>query len=432
MSIEWLVLVESNTTGSGQLFCSRARDIGLRPVVFARRPDRYPYLWANGIDLRTVDTADPEAVLRAAADLVEEGGGRVAGVTSSSEYFVATASTVAGRLGLPHADPEAVRGCRDKFTQRTLLSGAGVPGPGFALASSPEEAVVAAERIGLPVVVKPRTGSGSIGVRMCGSFADVRAAVSAILDADAAALALPPQSSVLVEEYLDGPEYSVETLDTTVVGVTRKHLGPEPHFVEVGHDFPAALDASEYKSVCDAALHALRALGLGWGAAHVELRRTLDGCRIVEVNPRLAGGMIPRVVEEACGIDMVLHVVAEAARRETTPRPTLALSASIRFLLAGRSGRLVEVSGVEEARRVPGVVEVGTSWEPGHDVTIRNSFQDRAAYVIAVAEGGEAAALAGASGLAALVVQIADDRAGPKSLDLAELPQPGLPRITST
>ncbi|GIG71594.1 ATP-grasp domain-containing protein [Phytomonospora endophytica] len=409
MSVEWLILVESNTTGSGRLFCSRARDIGLRPVVFTHRPDRYPYLRTDGIDTRTVDTTDPEALLLAIAALVEEEGGRAAGVTSSSEYFIAAASTLAHRLGLPHADAEAIRACRDKVTQRTLLSRGGMPGPRFAAAATPAEAASAASHIGLPVVVKPRTGSGSIGVRICRSLPDVEAAVSAILEADTAGLALPTQSSVLVEEYLDGLEYSVEVLDTTVVGVTRKHLGPEPHFVEIGHDFPAALDALEREAICDAALEALRVLGLGWGPAHVELRRTPDGYRIVEVNPRLAGGMIPRVVEEACGIDMVQHVVAKAVGRETTPRPTRARSASIRFLLAGRPGRLAEVGGVERARLVPGVTEVCASWEPGYDVTIRNSFQDRAAHVIAAADDGRAAALASASGLAALVIRFADD-----------------------
>ena len=43
----WLALVESNTTGSGRLFCSCARRLGLRPVLIARDPDRYPYVRAD-------------------------------------------------------------------------------------------------------------------------------------------------------------------------------------------------------------------------------------------------------------------------------------------------------------------------------------------------------------------------------------------------
>ena len=84
---------------------------------------------------------------------------------------------------------------------------------------------------------------------------------------------------------------------------------------------------------------ALRALGLGWGPAHVELRLTQDGPRIVEVNPRLAGGMIPRMVEEALGIDLIEHVVADRRRAgRGRSRPARSRAASIRFLLAHGPG----------------------------------------------------------------------------------------------
>jgi len=402
MTHEWFVLVESNTTGTGRLFCACARRMGLRPVLFARDPARYPYVAADAIDSRVVDTTDASAVLAACAEL----GGRVVGVASSSEYFVATAGEVARALGLPHPDPDAVRACRDKHAQRVRLRDAGVPCPGFAAARTPDEAAAAAEEIGLPVVVKPVAGSGSIGTRLCASTGEVRAAASAVLDADPAELALPPQHAVMVEEYLDGAEYSVETIDDQVIGVTRKHLGPEPYFVEIGHDFPAAQPGADRAAMGAAAVAALRALGLGWGAAHVELRLTAAGPRIVEVNPRLAGGMIPRMVHEALGIDLIFHVVAKAAGQAKSPQPTAAGTASIRFLVARANGRLVEIGGVDAARAVPGVVEVGITREPGQDVVLRHSFQDRLGYVIASAADGSVAARAADEGLLAIEARI--------------------------
>ena len=96
-----------------------------------------------------------------------------AGVTSSSEYSVATAAEAARALGLPHPDPDAVRDCRDKPTQRRRLAAAGLPGPAFGAAGSAAAAVAAAARVGYPVVVKPVSGSGSIGVRRCADPAAV-------------------------------------------------------------------------------------------------------------------------------------------------------------------------------------------------------------------------------------------------------------------
>jgi S-sulfo-L-cysteine synthase (3-phospho-L-serine-dependent) len=401
---EWFVLVESNTTGSGRLFCAAARRLGLRPVLLARDPGRYPYVAADAIDSRIVDTGDPAAVRAACGDL----GGTVAGVTSSSEYYVGAAGEVARSLGLPHPDPDAVRACRDKHAQRLLLRAAGLPSPRFAAATSADEAVEAAAAIGFPVVVKPVAGSGSIGARRCASLPEVRAAASYVLCTDPAELALPPQPAVMVEEYLDGAEHSVETLGNEAIAVTRKHLGPEPYFVETGHDIPAPLSPANRAALSDAALAALRALGLGWGAAHVELRHAPGGPpRIVEVNPRLAGGMIPRVVQEATGIDMIWHLVASAAGRPEQPRPTRRQAASIRFMLAPGDGRLVGIDGVPAASRLPGVVEVGLLREAGQDIVRRQSFQDRLGYVIAVAADGATAARAAEHGSRLLRARIA-------------------------
>ncbi|MEP6695386.1 MAG: ATP-grasp domain-containing protein [Pseudonocardiales bacterium] len=403
MTADWLVLVESNTSGSGRLFCAAAHRLGLRPVLLARDPARYPYLADDAIDCRVVDTSAVLTVRQACADL----GGAVVGVTSSSEYFVGTAAEVAESLGLPHPDAAAVRRCRDKGSQRARLTGAGVPGPQFAVARTPEQARAAATVIGLPVVVKPVSGSGSIGTRLCGQLEDVGNATGAVLDADPADLGLPPQGAVVVEGYLNGDEYSVETLDEHVVGITCKHLGAAPYFVEIGHDFPAPLPVVDDAALRSTALGALRALGLGWGPAHVELRLSGTGPQVVEVNPRLAGGMIPRMVQECTGIDMIEHTVAQAAGQAMAPRPSRRRAGSIRFLVADRPGRLIEVTGLAAARQVPGVVEVGLTRKDGDHLVLRHSFQDRLGYVIACADDAGAAAAAADEGLHALSARVA-------------------------
>jgi biotin carboxylase len=396
---DWFVLVESNTTGSGRLFCGNARRMGLRPVLLARDPDRYPYVEADGIESRRLDTTSLAAVREACANLP----GVIAGVTSSSEYFIGISSEVARSLGRPHPDPAAIAVCRNKGRQRERLRDRGLPGPRFATAGTADEAVAAAAAMALPVVVKPVAGSGSVGVRRCADLDEVSAAAAMAL-AGELALASPP--AVLIEEYLDGVEYSVETFDRTVIGITRKHLGPEPYFVEIGHDFPAVLEPGAAAAIGQAAVSALLALGLGWGGAHVELRTTAAGPRIVEVNPRLAGGMIPRMVQESTGIDMISCHVAKAAGLAELPRATRALAASIRFLVAPVAGRLAEVRGVPAAQQVPGVVEVGLTRAAGHDIVLQHSFQDRLGYVIASGADVAIAARAAEEGLRALQPRI--------------------------
>ncbi len=407
MTGAWLVLVESNTTGSGRLFCSCARRLGLRPVLLARDPARYPYVAADDIEHRLADTGSAAGVLEACRDL----DGTIAGVTSSSEYFIATSAEAARELGLPHPDPGAVRACRDKHAQRVALSRAGVSGPEYAAAHTPDEAAAAAARIGYPVVVKPTSGTGSIAVRLCRTGSEVRAAVEHAFSGPDPAL--PPQDTVLIEEYLTGAEYSAELIDFSVVGITKKLLGGEPFFVEIGHDFPASLPAADQAVIGDVAVAAVRALGLGWGGAHVELRYSATGqvC-VVEVNPRLAGGMIPRAVQEATGIDMIFQVVAAAAGRPEPLRPRAGRAASIRFLVAGEEGTLTGVRGVAEATRLPGVAEVGITAQAGQRVVLRHSFRDRLGYVIASAAGNAEAARTADAALALLAARVTPVAAG--------------------
>ncbi|MBB6118429.1 ATP-grasp domain-containing protein [Nocardiopsis algeriensis] len=391
-----LVLVESNTTGSGRDFCDRARARGLEPLLLTRDPDRYPYVREDAVPVRVIDTADPEAVLRECRSL----GARAAGVTSSSEYHVATAAAAARTLGLPAPDAEAVSRCRDKAAQRRALARAGVPGPVFHEVRSAAEGAALAREAGGTVVVKPVLGSGSDGVRACTGPAETAAALAPLLRGE--------PGRALVEEYLDGPEYSVETFDDRVVGITAKHLGAPPLFLETGHEYPAPLPAGVEQAVAETALEALHALGLGWGPAHVELRLTAAGPRIVEVNPRLAGGMIPTLVRAATGIDLVAAAVARAVGEPPATAPVRGGAAAIRFLFAERSGTVALVSR-DGARTSPGVVRAAVTVREGDRVEVTHTFRDRIGHVVAAADHPETAARRAEHALGLLGVLVASE-----------------------
>ena len=398
-----LALVESNTTGTGRLFAAAARARGLRPVLLSTRPDRYPWVADDGVEIAWADTADPEAVALVCSRLARGGG--LAGVVSSSEYFVASAARAASRLGLPGPVPGAVEQCRDKRRQRVALCRAGVPVPAFEAVGSVPSAVGAAADLGLPVVCKPADGTGSRGVRLCRDLEEVAHHARRLLARSRDERGRPVLPWILVEEYVDGPEVSVETFGHGVVGVTAKHLGPLPSFVEAGHDFPARSDFG----AGPLARRAVAALDLGWGPAHTEIRLGPSGPVVVEVNPRLAGGQIPVLVRLATGIDLVGATVDLAAGDEPVPLGRAAGYASIRFVLAPAEGRLRRVAGRSEAAAVPGVVDVAVTARPGTRVGGHGCFLDRLGHVIAAGPSEEIARRAAERGLAALAVELADE-----------------------
>ncbi|HEY1570247.1 MAG TPA: ATP-grasp domain-containing protein [Pseudonocardiaceae bacterium] len=367
MSAPVLVLVESNTTGTGRDFALAARALGLRPVLLTKGERHYPYAAELDLDIRLTDTTSPVAVRETCVALPG-----LCGITSSSEYFVGTAAQVARELGLPGVDPAGIALCRDKLAARYHLRGRGAPD--FAGCTTPRAVAAAARRFGR-VVVKPSHGSGSVGVRACAD--PVQAEWwGRRLFADGVPM-------VLVEREITGPEFSVEVVAGQIVGVTAKHLGPSPYFVEHGHDFPAPVRPSVTGALSTAALDALRACGLPDGTAHLEYRWADDRPWLIEINPRLAGGLIPRLVRHALGRDLVTEVVALAAGTTTVPVGDQRAHASIRFVVPA-AGRVTSVSGADDARRMPGVVEADCAVAPGQHIVPDNSFTDRRGHVMAV------------------------------------------------
>ncbi|HEU0077816.1 MAG TPA: hypothetical protein VFQ76_09235, partial [Longimicrobiaceae bacterium] len=104
-----VLFVESNTSGTGRIFVRTARAMGYRPVLVTARPEKYAYLAQEGapevITVPRVDEDELYALVRERFAL----GGEVAGITSSSEYFIAAAAALAARFGLPCPDAASVR-----------------------------------------------------------------------------------------------------------------------------------------------------------------------------------------------------------------------------------------------------------------------------------------------------------------------------------
>ncbi len=373
-----LVLVESNTSGSGRVFPVAARALGLRPVMLAADARRYPF--DGELEVVEVDTGSVPEVVAACRLLAP-----VVGVVSSSEYFVAAAALAAATLHLPGPDPAAVGSARDKGEQRRVLAAGGVRVPEFVVATTVERALAAAAAIGPPVVVKPVAGSGSVGVRLCRDLEGVAAQAGDLLAAgqDERGRGVPRQ--ILVEAFADGPEYSVEIFGGLALGVTGKHLGPPPCFVEVGHDFPAQVEDVVRTSVIETAEAAVRLLGLTFGPTHVELRVTAEGPTLIEVNPRLAGGWIPRLVETATGIDLIRETIRVSIGGRARLTPTRRGAAALRFVLAPGSGTLDCLRGLAEASRAEGIVEAVAYRDPGAQVAVHGDFRDRIGHVLAAA-----------------------------------------------
>jgi biotin carboxylase len=332
--------------------------------------------------------ADRQGLVEAALQVAQDC--KVTGVLTYEELLVTATAYVAERLGVRGLTVAGAENCRDKSRSRATLAQAGIAQPGYALVRDLAEALEAADRIGYPVVSKPRGMGASVGVVQADDPDGLRAAFEV---AERARRAGPPayEDGVLIEELLVGPEISI---DGAIFGgeyrpfcVARKHLGVPPYFEEVGHLVDAADPLASDPELRALLSHAHRALGVHDGVTHTEVRLTERGPVIIEVNARLGGDLIPYLGKLATGVDPGLVAAQVAAGVVPDLEATSQQCAGIRFLYPPQDCRVLEVR-VPEPASVPGLLEARAIVQPGAELRLPPSTHlCRHAYVLAVAPG---------------------------------------------
>ncbi|MCZ4124194.1 ATP-grasp domain-containing protein [Streptomyces sp. H39-S7] len=291
------------------------------------------------VDHAVTDLHDTTALRAAGRELAARH--ELAGVVTWDEWHLVGTARLARALDLPSSSVEVMRGCRNKATARTLFARHKVPSAAAMKARTLLEAGMATMIVGYPAVLKPTALAGSIGVIRIDRPEELPRAFEF---ASAGASQSREDTGVLVEEYLDGPEVSVECVThhgaTTAVAVTRKHLGPAPYFDETGHTVEAGDPLLAHVGPVAAA--AIKALGITDGVQHVEMRLVDGRPRLIEVNARIGGDMIGHLVHLATGIDLPKAAADLACGRAPDLTPTRRGAAGIRMLYPDTSGTLTE------------------------------------------------------------------------------------------
>jgi S-sulfo-L-cysteine synthase (3-phospho-L-serine-dependent) len=334
-----------------------------------------------------IDLNDEEKVVAQALSLGKRFD--IRGVYTLNEYRVPLAARMAEALGIIHGLPsDAALNCRNKKRTRTCLKQHGVGSAHFAVIRSVEEARTALSGFTFPVIVKPSNDAGSNLVARCDSPAEVDAAVTAILETRTNWVGQRLDPEILLEEYLMGPEFSVESATangrTVVLAVTAKRTTPPPLAVEVGHTVPAPLPATDVAKIEQLVSDALAALGVNNTVTHTEIKLTPAGPRIIEVNARPGGDRITVLVSLVTGYDLrelSLHL-ALGESLETAPRhPVVAQSAAIRFFTADKNG-VVRLSDPATVEGEPGLNHLHLTVKDGDRVVQTTSNYGRLGHFI--------------------------------------------------
>lgn len=306
---------------------------------------------------------------------------RLDGVVTVGTDFSTTVAWVAQGLNLPGTPYEAALRAKDKGLMRTRFAEAGVASPRFQVFEGllPEQV---ATDVPFPVVVKPTDSMGARGVRLVSRAEDLS---SALVEA----VGFSPNRRAIVEEYVDGPEFSLDAIvrDGRLIrcGLADRTIVFPPNFVEIGHSFPSTASEAVQQAVWAEFEKGVHALGLTWGAAKGDVKFSpTRGPVIGEIASRLSGGYMSGWTYPAfSGRFPVLWAVETALGDPLSPQPDETAVPVVERAWIGIPGTIQAIHRVDEARALPGIRDLFLLTGPGRKTVFPRNNVEKLGNVIA-------------------------------------------------
>lgn len=290
------------------------------------------------------DIVNEETMLKIARDEHVDGV-----IHPCSEVSMAVMGRINDELGLSGISREQAICATNKHLMRKAFEKGNAPSPKSILAQDAEDAWSRLQsEFDTDAILKPSRNSGSRGIAKVSRNMDKGDFIRAYDEA----LSESRDHSVLIEQFIEGPEFSIEMIvwqgEIHVLTVTDKKTTGAPHFVELGHNQPSCFSATDVETLKAAAVAGVRALGVNNCACHAEAKLMNGKAYLMEVGARLGGDFIStELTHLSTGIDMVAAAIDVALGVE----PDLSAKEEpkgvcIRYFCP-KPGKLVSISNTE-------------------------------------------------------------------------------------
>ncbi|MBN6036977.1 ATP-grasp domain-containing protein [Amycolatopsis sp. 195334CR] len=375
-----------------------ARAHGLS-VILIQHQNKFTPQQADLADITLIADFTDWAAVRPHAEAAYERWGYATAIGLTDPALDA-AARINDLFGLPGTSYQVSRLLQDKYQMRQRLAEAGTATAiGARLMADKQSLLEFGAEFGYPFVAKPTDTAASLGVFRVDTPSDVDGVwreLEALRGGPAPGCGgLFTVRDVLMEEYADGPEFSVESFSFggrhVVVSVTEKTTGAG-HFAELGHTVPARIDRFRENRIVGATQEFLDAVGLTDGPSHTEIRFGRRGPVVIESHNRIGGDRIHDLVEAVYGIDLTYYAVGWpfGLVDELRDRPKPVGGAAVRFVEA-TEGTVVAIDGLDELRTRPEVIAADALVSVGDQVRAARDNNDRLALVAATGPTGDAA-----------------------------------------
>ncbi|WP_053365722.1 ATP-grasp domain-containing protein [Bacillus sp. FJAT-27245] len=200
---------------------------------------------------------------------------------------------------------------------------------------------------------------------------------------------------ILFEEYIEGQQYLVEVLvynnQAYIVAVIEQEIPKRERFIITGYSLLNQLPKEIHDSLCNSVRSIIDTLQFTNGSCHFELRRHEDRWKVIEINPRISGGAINKMIEAAYGFNFVEQILKVWLGEEPSLKHKHECFVFTQYITVSAKGTLQKVTGKEKALKHKGVVDVYIKPRKGAYLQSPLSMGHRYGYVMATASNTEEA-----------------------------------------
>lgn len=315
----------------------------------------------------------------------------------TSEWLTPLTALLAKEYGCLGNDPVTAFNCRSKYHMRREMEKAGVPIPKFRLCRNYDEMMGAIKQIGIPCVAKPVGGNASYGTFMIRDEKDlirlkenydqsivylkklaVAHDVFAFSPDEMDLLGIHDHvdmvTDYLVEEYMEGPEISVDSMTqdgrTTVMGIADQVRMRPPYFVQLAEKMPYVCSAEKEKEIAELISKTVAAMNIQNSPAHTEIIFTKEGPKIVEIGCRIGGDNIHDSVFQTTGYNLMYEAIMIALGEKRNYDIRNKCHTAMEYILPDKRGTIKKVEVPESVTKDPNITEISMECSEGDLVEV--------------------------------------------------------------
>jgi len=381
--VQTIVFIGTNRSGSSREAIRTADRMGYLTVLLTNRytflqqrtafPDVYEMIYSN---LRK------ENVISCLKKMNNRNE-KIAAILSFMDSYVYLASELSDEWGISSFSTEAIRLMENKIYTREVLKHSFSPGFDVFYPKDSFKHFLKRQSEKNNLIVKLPESTGSKDVMLADNESSLKYNINKLSK-------LHRNQPILVEERLDGPQYLVEVLVDKgvvhIIAVVKQYFSKVSPFVVTGYSIVQEHQGDFYQKLYDDVSSIIHAFNMRKGACHLELRFVEGEWKLIEVNPRISGGAMNAMVEEAFGINLAEQTIR--LRLGQTPHLTRQYTKHVftHYLTVHKTGQLLKVTGREEAENQAGVTQVYIKPRKGMIMRPPIAMGNRYGYVMATGE----------------------------------------------